>query len=87
MKQIIVQELEAERLRRAENAIKNTTRSIQSKNEGITNHNVITNSTSDPVAKICNNAASKTNVIEQSKNLQTKTTETVITFYVSFNVI
>lgn len=86
MKQIIVQELEAERLRRAENAIKNT-RSIQSKNEGITNHNVITNSTSDPVAKICNNTASKTNVIEQSKNLQTKTTETVITFYISFNVI
>lgn len=86
MKQIIVQELEAERLRRAENALKNT-RSIQSKNETITNHDVITNSTSDPVAKICNNAASKTNVIEQSKNLQTKTTETVITFYVSFNVI
>ncbi|XP_060811233.1 chromosome transmission fidelity protein 18 homolog isoform X1 [Bombus pascuorum] len=76
VKQIIVQELEAERLRRAENAIKNTTRSIQSKNETITNHNVITNSTSDPVAKICNNAASKTNVMQQSKDLQTKTTET-----------
>lgn len=86
MKQIIVQELEAERLRRAENAIKNT-RSIQSKNEKITNHNVITNSTSDPVTKICNNAASKTNVIEQSKNLQAKTTETVITFYVFLNII
>ncbi|KAF3427800.1 hypothetical protein E2986_02125 [Frieseomelitta varia] len=76
VKQIIVQELEAERLRRVENAIKSMTKSAQNKksitSESITNHNVTTNSaTSD--AKICNNATSKPNALEQSKKLQMET--------------
>ncbi|KAK1128703.1 hypothetical protein K0M31_019855 [Melipona bicolor] len=77
VKQIIVQELEAERLRRVENAIKSMTKSAQNKksitSESITNNNVTTNSTTSNSAKICNNATSKPNALEQSKKLQMET--------------
>ena len=86
MKQIIVQELEAERLRRVENAIKSMTKSAQNK-KSITNHNVTTNSATSDSAKICNNATSKPNALEQSKKLQMETKDIVIIFcfYMSFN--
>lgn len=59
-----------------------STRSIQNKNKNITNHNVMTNSiTSNFVVETSNDAVSKANVTEQSKNLQTKIKETVITFF------
>lgn len=59
-----------------------STRSIQNKNKNIINHNVITNSiTSNLVVETCNDAVSKANVTEQSKNLQMKIKKTVITFF------
>lgn len=91
MKQIIIQELEAERLRRVENAIKSMTKSAQNKksitSESITDHNVTTNSATSNSAKICNNAISKPNALEQSKKLQMETEDIVIIFcfYISFN--
>lgn len=86
MKQIIVQELEAERLRRIENAIKSMTKSAQNKksitSENISNHNVTTtNSATSDSAKICNNATSKPNALKQSKKLQIETKDIVIIFY------
>lgn len=48
-----------------------STRSIQNKNKSLANHNVITNSiTSNLIIETCNDAVSKANVTEQSKNLQ-----------------
>lgn len=58
-----------------------STRSIQNKNKSITNHNVMTNSiTSILVVETCNDAVNKA-IQEQSKNLQMKIKETVITFF------
>ncbi|XP_006610723.1 chromosome transmission fidelity protein 18 homolog [Apis dorsata] len=66
VKQILVQELEAERLRRAANAIKNVT---QNKNENAVKENTTTNEDSreDLVAKTRNNIISI-----ESKEIQTK---------------
>lgn len=48
-----------------------STRSIQNKNKNITNHNVTINSiTLNLIVETCNDAVSKANVTEQSKNLQ-----------------
>ncbi|KAG9437378.1 chromosome transmission fidelity protein 18 [Apis mellifera carnica] len=67
VKQILVQELEAERLRRAANAIKNVTKCTQNKNENAIKENTTTNSKEDLVTKTCNNIISI-----ESKEAQTK---------------
>lgn len=82
--------MEAERLRRIENAIKSITKSAQNKksitNQSIANHNVTTNSATSDSAKISNNVTSKPNALEQSKKFQVETKDMVITFcFLLFN--
>lgn len=78
VKQILVQELEAERLRRAANAIKNVT---QNKNENAVKENTTTNEDSreDLVAKTRNNIISI-----ESKEIQTKEIVSIIFFIFLF---
>lgn len=78
VKQILVQELEAERLRRAANAIKNVT---QNKNENAVKENTTTNEDSreDLVAKTRNNIVSI-----ESKEIQTKEIVSIIFFIFLF---
>lgn len=82
VKQILVQELEAERLRRAANAIKNVT---QNKNENAVKENTTTNEDSreDLVAKTRNNIISI-----ESKEIQTKEIVSIIFFiYLFFSIL
>ncbi|XP_017754396.1 PREDICTED: chromosome transmission fidelity protein 18 homolog [Eufriesea mexicana] len=71
VKQIIVQELEAERLRRAANIVKSATNVTQNKIGSTTKQSIATNSTTAE----SNNIISKPSIIEHSKQIQTETKE------------